>query len=53
MRVLLLEVDSLDVARVRVTFLPVPILWPMGVALLVLSAALSVFDERRSRQPTG
>jgi hypothetical protein len=53
MRVLLLEVDSLDVARVRVTFLPVPILWPMGVALLVLSAALSLFDERRSRQPTG
>ena len=53
MRVVLLEVDSLDVARVRVTFLPVPILWPMGVALLVLAAALSVLDERRSRQPTG
>ena len=52
MRVLLLEVDSLDVARVRVTFLPVPILWPMGVALLVLSAVLSAFDPR-SRQPTG
>jgi hypothetical protein len=53
MRVMLLEADSLDGARVRVTFLPVPILWPMGVALLVLSAALSVFDERRSRQSTG
>ena len=53
MRVLLQEVDSLDVARVRVTFLPVPILWPMGVALLVLSAALSAFDERRPRQSTG
>jgi hypothetical protein len=53
MRVLLQEVDSLDVARVRVTFLPVPILWPLGVALLVLSAMLSAVDERRSRQPTG
>lgn len=53
MRVLLLEVDSLDVARVRVTFLPVPILWPVGVALLVLSAALSAFDDRRPRQSTG
>lgn len=53
LRVLLMEVDSLDVARVRVTFLPVPILWPMGVALLALSAALSALDERRSRQPTG
>ena len=53
MRVLLLDVDSLDVARVRVTFLPVPILWPVGVALLVLSAALSVLDERRPRQSTG
>ena len=52
MRVLLQEVDSLDVARVRVTFLPVPILWPIGVALLVLSAMLSAVDERRSRQPT-
>jgi len=53
MRVLLQEVDSLDVARVRITFLPVPILWPLGVALLVLSAMLSAVDERRSRQPTG
>jgi hypothetical protein len=53
MRVLLQEVDSLDVARVRVTFLPVPILWPLGVALLVLSAMLAAFDERRSRHLTG
>ncbi len=52
-RVLLLEADSLDGARVRVTFLPVPLLWPIGVALLVLSAALMVFDVRRSRQSTG
>ena len=52
-RVLLVEVDSLDVAQVRVTFLPVPILWPLGVVLLVLSAVLSILDERRSRQSTG
>jgi hypothetical protein len=41
MRVLLTGTDSLDVARVRVTFLPVPILWPIGIALLGLSAILA------------
>ncbi len=42
MRVLLTETDSLDVARVRVTFLPAPILWPIGVVLLGFSAMLAL-----------
>ena len=42
MRVLLVETDSLDVARVRITFLPAPILWPIGVVLLGLSAMLAL-----------
>ena len=42
MRVLFLGADSLDVASVRVTFLPVPILWPAGVALLCLSAVFAM-----------
>jgi hypothetical protein len=46
-RVVLLEADSLDVASVRVTFLPVPILWPLGIALLLLSAILASLGERR------
>jgi hypothetical protein len=37
MRVLLVGADSLDTARVRVTFLPLPILWPAGVILILLS----------------
>jgi hypothetical protein len=37
MRVLLVGADSLDTASVRVTFLPLPILWPAGVALILLS----------------
>jgi hypothetical protein len=52
-RLLLLEADSLDGVRVRVTFLPVPILWPLGVTLLLLSAALVAYDARRSRQTPG
>lgn len=36
-RVLLVEADSSDSAGVRVTFLPLPLLWPAGVALLALS----------------
>ena len=39
MRLLFTEADSLDAASVRVTFLPAPILWPIGVGLL-LSAGL-------------
>ena len=37
MRVLLVGADSLDTASVRITFLPLPILWPAGVALILLS----------------
>jgi hypothetical protein len=36
-RVLLVGADALDVASVRVTFLPVPFLWPVGIALLAVS----------------
>jgi hypothetical protein len=52
LRVLLLEADSLDVASVRVTFLPVPILWPLGIALLLLSAILVSIGERRATLPS-
>lgn len=48
MRILLLEADSLDVASVRVTFLPVPFLWPAGIALLLLSAVLALPGDRRA-----
>jgi hypothetical protein len=41
MRILLTATDSLDVASVRVTFLPAPFLWPLGVVLLCASAILS------------
>jgi hypothetical protein len=41
LRVLLVGADSLDVASVRVTFLPLPILWPAGIALLALSVLLT------------
>jgi hypothetical protein len=41
MRVLLTATDSLDVASVRVTFLPAPFLWPLGVALLGISGILA------------
>jgi hypothetical protein len=37
MRVLLVGADSLDTASVRVTFLPLPILWPAGLILILLS----------------
>ena len=49
MRIVLLEADSLDVASVRVTFLPVPILWPAGIVLLLLSAAVAAAGERQPR----
>jgi hypothetical protein len=51
LRVLLLEADSLDVASVRITFLPVPILWPLGIALMLLSALLASVGERRATIP--
>jgi hypothetical protein len=41
LRVLLVGADSLDVASVRITFLPLPILWPVGVALLALSVVMT------------
>ncbi len=50
-RVLLLGTDSLDVASVRVTFLPVPILWPAGVALLALSAVLALLAPSAKNPP--
>lgn len=40
LRLLLVDTDSLDVARVRVTFQPVPFLWLVGVVLLLASAAM-------------
>lgn len=48
-RIVLLDADSLDVASVRVTFLPVPILWPLGVFLLLCAAALAITGERPPR----
>lgn len=47
LRIILLQADSLDVASVRVTFLPVPFLWPAGIVLLLLSAALAIAAEGR------
>lgn len=41
MRVLLVEADSLDVATLRITLLPLPIFWPVGVVLLALSSIVS------------
>lgn len=49
LRVLLVGADSLDVARVRVTFLPLPILWPAGIALLAIS--LLIRRGRPSNEP--
>ncbi len=42
LRVLLQRSDTVDVASVRVTFLPVPWLWPAGILALVASAAVLV-----------
>jgi hypothetical protein len=50
-RVLFVGADSLDVASVRVTFLPVPMLWPAGVALLVLAAVFALLASS-SNNPT-
>ena len=52
MRVLLSPPDSLDVASVRVTFLPAPVLWPVGVVLLGLSATLALMASPPSRSPS-
>ena len=41
LRVLLVATDSLDVASVRVTFLPLPLLWPAGIALLAISLLMT------------
>ena len=49
LRVLLVGTDSLDVASVRVTFLPLPMLWPAGIALLAIS--LLIRRGRPSNQP--
>ena len=48
LRVLLVETDSLDVASVRVTFLPLPILWPMGITLLGVSLLLALRNDSRA-----
>jgi len=50
MRVLLTATDSLDVASVRVTFLPAPFLWPLGVTLLGISAILA-FSASPTAEP--
>jgi uncharacterized integral membrane protein len=50
--VLLSPPDSLDVASVRVTFLPAPVLWPVGVVLLGLSATLALMASPPSRSPS-
>ena len=42
MRILFTEADSLDAASVRVTFLPAPILWPVGVAMLLLAGFIGL-----------
>ena len=52
MRILLVEADSLDVATVRITFLPFPILWPVGVVLLSLSAILAFTRLFQSGSPS-
>ena len=44
--------DTLDVASVRVTFLPAPVLWPLGVVLLGLSATLALMASPPSRSPS-
>ena len=49
LRVLLVGTDSLDAASVRVTFLPLPILWPAGIALLAIS--LLITRGRPSKEP--
>jgi hypothetical protein len=41
LRILFIEADSLDVASVRVTFIPAPVLWTIGLALLVTSVILA------------
>jgi hypothetical protein len=45
-RVVLIEADSTDSARVRVTFLPAPFLAPASMALLVLSFVMMVAAPR-------
>ena len=45
LRVLLIGADSLDVASVRVTFLPLPILWPIGIGLLGVSLLMALRNE--------
>ena len=51
MRVLFMGADSLDVASVRVTFLPVPILWPAGIALLCLAAVFALLAPSSNASP--
>ena len=51
MRLLVSEPDSLDATRVRVTFLPAPILWPVGVALLLLSGLLALTGSPATNRP--
>jgi hypothetical protein len=51
-RVLFTEADSLDVASVRVTFLPAPILWPLGVVLLVIAALIALSSTASRPEPS-
>jgi hypothetical protein len=47
MRALLVGTDSVETATVRVTFLPLPFLWPLGVIMVLTSILLSVLQTRR------
>ncbi len=49
-RVLLTESDSSDSAGVRVTFLPLPVLWPAGIVLLALSFVAMVSAAGSNRE---
>jgi hypothetical protein len=51
--VLFTRADSLDVASVRVTFLPVPVLWPVGILLLAISALLAMASPGELRATNG
>ena len=48
MRILFTEADSLDAGSVRVTFLPAPVLWPVGVLMLLVAAVAGLLRREPS-----
>jgi hypothetical protein len=48
MRILFTGADSIDVASVRVTFLPAPMLWPAGVVMLLLAGLIGLAARESS-----